>query len=247
MDCAWRTLCDQASNTSNRAAQALKSPPALFLSAMDAALRLSRAAQKLYEQSVDTALGIARDDSPPLSTQAASVRDALSGLIAFVVPGADAYSLAQGVSTSEPGGLDAGILPVVTEVLNRTQPGIPGGPPASVFVAGALDQFAGQVNPSAQGLFASPFANLSFTEKGRVFRAIEGNPQTRPLVGVLALVAFLTYSEAPVLDPRTRTLRARPLGWTLSGYKGVADGRADFKGYYQDRMHVETRPDLAWR
>ena len=115
------------------------------------------------------------------------------------------------------------------------------------FVAGALDQFAGQVNPSAQGLFASPFANLSFTEKGRVFRAIEGNPQTRPLVGVLALVAFLTYSEAPVLDPRTRTLRARPLGWTLSGYKGVADGRADFKGYYQDRMHVETRPDLAWR
>jgi hypothetical protein len=34
-------------------------------------------------------------------------RDTISGLVAFVVPGPDAYSRAQGVTTPEPGGIDA--------------------------------------------------------------------------------------------------------------------------------------------
>jgi hypothetical protein len=34
-------------------------------------------------------------------------RDTISGLVAFVVPGPDPYSTAQGVTTSEPGGIDA--------------------------------------------------------------------------------------------------------------------------------------------
>lgn len=35
-------------------------------------------------------------------------RDTISGLVAFVVPGPDPYSVQQGVTTVEPGGLDAG-------------------------------------------------------------------------------------------------------------------------------------------
>lgn len=35
------------------------------------------------------------------------VRETLNGLIAFFVPGPDPYSHAQGVSTEEPGGMDA--------------------------------------------------------------------------------------------------------------------------------------------
>jgi hypothetical protein len=219
----------------------------MMLSIIDVMLRMSRAAQKIYERAIDGALGTTPAAPQSAAGQAASVRDTLSGLIAFVVPGSDAYSLAQGVSTAEPGGLEAGILPLLIEVLNRTQPSLPGGPPASVFVAGALDQIAQQVNASAQGRFASPFANLPFAQKGMVFQAIEGNPQTRPLANVLPLVAFLVYSEAAAFDPRTRTLRGRPPGWALSTYEGVADGRADFKGYYQDRSRVETSPDLTWR
>ena len=34
-------------------------------------------------------------------------RDTISGLVAFVVPGPDPYSTTQGVTTSEPGGIDA--------------------------------------------------------------------------------------------------------------------------------------------
>ena len=34
-------------------------------------------------------------------------RDTISGLVAFVVPGADPYSVQQGVTTTEPGGVDA--------------------------------------------------------------------------------------------------------------------------------------------
>ena len=57
-------------------------------------------------------------------------------------------------------------------------------------------------------------------------------PELRPaLAGVLPqFVAFLVYSEAGVFDPVTRTLTGTPLGWKLSNYEGVADGRDEFKG-----------------
>jgi hypothetical protein len=95
------------------------------------------------------------------------------------------------------------------------------------------------VNPSASGNFSAPFANLSFLEKVAVFQALEGDPASRPLAGVLPqFVAFLVYSEAGVFDPNSRTLTGKPLGWTLSSYEGVADGRDEFKGYYQNRRKV---------
>ena len=34
-------------------------------------------------------------------------------------------------------------------------------------------------------------------------------------------------------------LRARPLGWRLTRYLGVADGRKELKGYWQDRKAAD--------
>lgn len=232
-------------SVTDRAAQALKGAPALLVRTLEAMMQMTRAAQRVYEQAVDGALGT-QTGAEPRPAQP-NVAETLSGLIAFVVPGPDPFSVAQGVSTIGPGGLAAGVLPLLIDTLNGTLPSLPGGPPASVFAAGGLDALAQRVNASAQGPFSSPFANLAFAEKGRVFEIIEGDAQLRPLAAVLPLVAFLTYSEAPVFDPRTRTLRGDPPGWSLSAYPGVADGRADFKGYFEDRTHVETSADYAWR
>jgi hypothetical protein len=167
------------------------------------------------------------------------VHDTFNGLLAFVVPGSDTYSKYQGVSTAEPGGVDAGITDVLIASVDQAAPFLPN---FSVQLAGILNNVAQVVNPSASGTFSAPFANLSFPEKAKVFEFLEGGvfgPELRPLAGVLPqFVAFLVYSEAGVFDPKKRTLRGTPLGWTLSNYEGVADGRDEFKGYYQDRRKV---------
>jgi hypothetical protein len=100
------------------------------------------------------------------------------------------------------------------------------------------------VNPgAASGSFASPFANLWFAEKATVFAILEINPQFAPLrsvVGTLpGLVAFLSYSEVGVFDPGTRTLVGQPIGWTLSSYEGVAEGRDEFRGYFEHRRRAD--------
>ena len=52
------------------------------------------------------------------------------------------------------------------------------------------------------------------------------------LVHVLpGLVGLLSYSEAAVRRA-DGTLAARPVGWDISGYAGVADGRNEFLGYW---------------
>jgi hypothetical protein len=170
------------------------------------------------------------------------VRDhTYNGLLAFVVPGNDPYSMDQGVSTKKPGGVDADITDVLIASMDQA---VPFRPNFSVELAGILNFVAQQVNASASEPFSAPFANLSFPEKVKVFAFLEGGvvPELRPfapLAGVLLqFVAFLVYSEAGVFDPNTRTLTDRPLGWKLSNYEGVADGRDEFKGYYQDRRKV---------
>jgi hypothetical protein len=170
------------------------------------------------------------------------VRDhTYNGLLAFVVPGNDPYSMGQGVSTEEEGGVDADITDVLIASMDQA---VPFRPNFSVELAGILNFVAQQVNASASEPFSAPFANLSFPEKVKVFAFLEGVvvPDLRPfapLAGVLLqFVAFLVYSEAGVFDPKKRTLRGTPLGWTLSNYEGVADGRDEFKGYYQDRRKV---------
>jgi hypothetical protein len=61
-----------------------------------------------------------------------------------------------------------------------------------------------------------------------------------PLGGALPFfVAFTTYSEVGVFDPVKRTLSGAPVGWRISNYEGVADGRDDFQGYFQNRRRAE--------
>jgi hypothetical protein len=49
-------------------------------------------------------------------------RDTFSGLIAFVVPGPDPYSVAQGVTTSAPGGIDAGAVEFLLHAADHFAP-----------------------------------------------------------------------------------------------------------------------------
>jgi|SRR5712691_11727580 len=164
------------------------------------------------------------------------VHDTLNGLLAFVAPGPDAYSVAQGVSTVEPGGLDAGVTEVLIETLDLSAPFLP---QFSATVAAILNNVAQLVNPAAGGPFLSLFARLSFAEKVTVFQIMDGTDSLKPLAGVLpALVAYVCYSEAGVFDPTTRSLTGDPIGWAISSYTGVADGRDEFLGYFENRRSV---------
>lgn len=167
------------------------------------------------------------------STSPDLVHDTFNGLLAFVVPGPDEYSLSQGVSTAEPGGIDAGGADVLITTLDKSTPFVP---QFSATVAMVLNGLAEVVNPSAIGPFLSPFARLSFAEKVGVFQIMDATESLRVLAGVLpALVAAFSYSEAGVFDPATRSLTGQPIGWQISNYQGVADGRDEFLGYFGKR------------
>jgi hypothetical protein len=157
------------------------------------------------------------------------LHDTYNGLMAFVVPGHDAYSTHQGVATTEPGGVDAGAIDALIATIDLSTPFVP---QFSATVAALLNGVAQLVNPAAIGPFLSPFAQLSYAEKAIVFQFMDGHPDYKVLAGVLpALVAFFAYAEAGVFDPATRSLTGTPLGWTLSNYQGVSDGRDEFRGY----------------
>ena len=172
------------------------------------------------------------------------VQDTLSGLIAFILPGNDDYSRAQGDVTTEPGGLAAGTLPVFIRNLDAFVPvAVPGAGtetlPASGGVAMLLNRYALEVNPAASsGQFASPFARLSNAEKAQVFKLFESdtswdNTEFKFVSGILfGFVAFLAWSEGGVIDPATRQPKSTPVGWTLSRFSGQADGHAELRGYY---------------
>ncbi len=166
--------------------------------------------------------------------------DTLNGLIAFFVPGPDRFSMVQGVSTEEPGGVDANITDALIATLDLAQPPAVPLPPLSVTAATVLNRVAQAVNPNqAGGPFSSPFANLSFQQKVAVFKYLDADPALVSLASLLALAAaLLAYSEAGVFDPRTRRLTGWPVGWTISGYQGVSRGHDEFKGYFQDRRKV---------
>src|SRR6266852_4615352 len=63
------------------------------------------------------------------TTQPAStvdlVHDTLNGLAAFVVPGPDVYSVAQGVNTPEPGAIAALVTEIFIPVLDGSMPFVP--------------------------------------------------------------------------------------------------------------------------
>jgi hypothetical protein len=165
------------------------------------------------------------------------VRDTLNGLLAFVVPGPDAYSVAQGSSDDAPGGVEAGVMEVLIRTLDLSAPFLPH---FSATVAGILNDLAQKVNPSAAGSLSSPFSRLSFAEKVAAFQIMDGTESLKSLAGVLpAFVAYLCYSDAGVFDPTTRALTGKPVGWVISNYTGTADGRAEFRGYFAGRSGSE--------
>src|SRR5882724_165686 len=164
------------------------------------------------------------------------LHDTFNGLLAFIVPGPDDYSVAQGVSTVELGGVDIGVTDILIATLDETTPFVP---QFSATVAAILNNIALVVNPSPPGTFLSPFACLSFAEKAAVFQIMDGTESLKPLPGVLPpFVAFFCYSEAAVFDPVTRSLTGDPIAWHLSNYQGVADGRNELLGYFENRRRV---------
>ena len=165
-------------------------------------------------------------------------RDTLNGLAVFFVPGSDPYSVHQGESLPEPGGLETGAGEGLYQGLNFANPFVPN---LADMVAALLNATALAVNPAGGGPFASPYSNLSFADKARVFAALEGNPASAPLVGTLPLVVgFLAYAETAVFNPATRTISGRPLGWDLSNYSGVSNGRDELRGYFRNRRKADA-------
>jgi hypothetical protein len=161
------------------------------------------------------------------------VQDTFNGLVAFVVPGHDDYSIAQGVSTAEPGGMDANVTGVFIDTLDLSTPFVPH---FSAVVAGILNELAMAINLSAGGRFPSTFSRLSFGEKVAVFQIMDATDALKTLAGILpAFAAYLAYSEAGAFDRGTRRLTARPIGWAISAYQGVSDGRDEFQGYFENR------------
>src|SRR6516164_6348665 len=85
-------------------------------------------------------LDTARAATPDLT------RDTFNGLLAFVVPGSDAYSLAQGVSAGSLGGVDANATDILIATVDESTPFIPS---FSAQVAAILNGLALAVNPGA--------------------------------------------------------------------------------------------------
>jgi hypothetical protein len=165
-------------------------------------------------------------------------RETLNAIAVFFAPGADPFSLQQGEVTKEPGAIEAGAGEGLYQGLNLANPFAPD---LADTVADIFNSTADAVNRGGAGPFESSFANLSFAQKGVVFAALESNAATAQLVGVLPLVVgFLTFAETAVFDPATRTILDRPIGWDLSDYSGVSDGRDEFRGYFRNRRKTDA-------
>src|SRR5262249_9268425 len=165
-------------------------------------------------------------------------REMLNGVAVFFVPGPDPYSAHQGESAPEPGGLETGAGEGLFQGLNFANPFVPN---LADVVAALLNSTALAVNPAASGPFVSPFSNLSFADNAGVLPALEGSPASAPRPGSLPLVVgFLAYAETGVFNPATRTISGRPIGWDLSNYSGVSNGRDEFKGYFRNRRKADA-------
>jgi hypothetical protein len=181
-----------------------------------------------------------------LAAETDVTRDTMNALVAFVVPGPDPYSKAQGESSPTPGAIAAKTTDAVIELLDRFV-GTSAGPtlPSSGGAAALLNGYALQVNPAAaNGQFLSPFARLKFAEKIEVFHRFEADTEgseLRFVSGILiGAVGFLSHGEYGVFDSATGKLTGTPVGWKTSHYAGIAEGRNEMKGYYQGRRKVHT-------
>ena len=157
------------------------------------------------------------------------VLETLTGVVAYVVPGDDRHSTAQGVARRRPGGVGAR----GGERLRATLDGVGAGTAGAA--AAVLDGFARAVDPSADLRagslgFAAPFAALRFAAKAEVFLQLSRSPEDaiRRLGAILpALAAFVSYADDAV-------------GAQLTGYEGTADGRDALRGYYGGRRRASA-------
>ncbi|HKG38079.1 MAG TPA: hypothetical protein VKB25_03750 [Conexibacter sp.] len=145
--------------------------------------------------------------------------------------------------------------------------------PASLPLALMMNFAATQVRPSSVvgPIPSSPFANLTWSEKGLAFQRIEqADPTLVALIDanapqplregasgllrfagnvMLTLAAFAPYTEFGVFDRGTLRATRRPIGWDLSNYMPgrttPADGWPELIGYYQDRRAVQTAPEYS--
>lgn len=188
-------------------------------------------------------------------------RDTINGLVAFVVPGSDEYSVAQGQSSTTPGAIDAGTTDNLILNLDSFLPNADLGPfnndgtlPLSGAVAGLLNTTAAQVDPLASsGPFPSHFSRLSFEDKVEVFRRIEGmagdddgTRNIRFVGGILpGYTAYLSFGEWDVFDLSTGTVSGRPVGWELTQYMPgrttPVRGWDEMKGYFEGRKRAGRR------
>lgn len=201
--------------------------------------------RQFLRTSLFTAGALAIANSPllgPLAQRAEAaaddlVRETLNGFLAFIVPGPDQYSKAQGVTATDLGGVNANVAEFLIQTLDLSVPFLP---QFSAMIAATLNQLAQAVNPSATSPFSSPFANLQYAEKVAVLQIMDRTDALKPLGGVLpAFFAFAVYSDAGTFDPAPRTITGTPVGWTISNYSGVSDGRDEFQGYFQNRRSAE--------
>ena len=194
-----------------------------------------------------------------LAQSADLTADTLSGLIAFIFPGDDPYSVAQGVTAPGPGGIAADVVPTFVRNLDAFVPA--GTPltgdrsiPASSGVATLLNSYASQVNPAASGgAFPSAFSRLAFAEKVEVFKRFESeaaaaDTELRFVAGILpGFAAFLAFSEAGVFDPQTRSVTKRPVAWDVASFVGPAEGHREHLGYWKGRKKAVQSPGYARR
>lgn len=186
---------------------------------------------------------------PHPAMAASFLDDTFHGLAAFTVPGNDRYSKQQRLSTRRPGGVDALAGKVVQETLDSAIPIVIGkgdlAAPGALGLALMLESLAIHVNPlSVLGPFSSPFANLTFRQKRSVLQKVDNTPLLNSAsieyaANVLITVAaFGAYSEYEYFDPKTKSVRQQPRGWSWSNYGGVSDGWPEFIGYYEGRTEV---------
>jgi hypothetical protein len=133
--------------------------------------------------------------------------------------------------------------------------------PASGAVALLLNEAALLVNPSAAlGRFVSTFSNLTFDEKIEAMRLLDeqteaissvelgeiGAGELRFVSGILiGAAAFFSMVEGNAAGPEPGTLVSEPIAWQLTNYDGIAEGRDQFRGYYQGRRKVRTADRYA--
>ncbi len=180
-----------------------------------------------------------------------AVRDTTNAILAFVVPGNDRYSQHQGMATDRPGGVTPGTAASLELTFNEAIPepikGLLGiEETGSIAIAALVNLFTVTAFPqSIHGPFAAPFANLSHQAKAHVFELLDTDPRLPGLPiefainAIPTLAAFAAFSEHSAFDRQRRVLTGRPVGWELTKYRGVSNGRNEFLGYYRGVDRVE--------